>query len=48
MDWKTRIGLWWFDYVHFPFPLEDGEDEGRLGKWENENGESVNPMEIVE
>jgi hypothetical protein len=27
---------------------EDGEDEGRLGKWENENGESVNPMEIVE
>ena len=18
MDWKTRIGLWWFDYVHFP------------------------------
>ena len=18
MNWKTRIGLWWFDYVHFP------------------------------
>ena len=22
MNWKTRIGLWWFDYVHFPFPPE--------------------------
>ena len=32
---------------YFNIP-EDGEDEGRLGKWENENGESVNPMEIVE
>jgi len=18
MNWRTRIGLWWFDYVHFP------------------------------
>jgi len=23
MDWKTKIGMWWFDYVHFPFPPED-------------------------
>jgi len=23
MNWKPKIGLWWFDYVHFPFPPED-------------------------
>ena len=26
----------------------DGEDEGRLGKWKNENGDLVSPMELVE
>ena len=26
---------------------EDGEDEGRMGKWKNENDELVSPMEIV-
>mgnify|MGYP000956412803 CR=1 FL=1 len=29
MDWKTIIGLWWYDYVHFPLWHRFGSKESK-------------------
>mgnify|MGYP001158260154 FL=1 len=29
MDWKTKIGMWWFDYVHFPLWHRFGSKESK-------------------
>ena len=29
MDLKTRIGLWWYDYVHFPLWHRLGSKESK-------------------
>ena len=29
MDLKTRIGLWWYDYVHFPLWHRLGSRESK-------------------
>ena len=29
MDWKTRIGLWWYDNVHFPLWHRFGSKESK-------------------
>ena len=27
MNWKIRLGLWWFDYIHFPIWHRFGSKE---------------------
>ena len=30
MHWKIRIGLWWYDYVHFPLWHRFGSKKSHL------------------
>ena len=47
MNWKTRLGLWWYDYVHFPLWHRFGSKEshqeikGSLRKRREEGGCSM-------